>query len=345
MPDLESIARDRAARITQLEQWCTQLELERAALMKRVERSETNAGLSGQSAEWARRETIEALGRTSEARNETRQVKSALDEARAEADRILQSAIAAGCVEEEFCAGCGTCVATRDCGCPCGTSKRLVNAKAAQLRDLLKSAIEYFDQAGDDETFRNWLTHARAALAEAPAEPGQTTGDGETGGIDPGKGDDRSVVLHFTDEGLAEHDAEVRAEVLATACADIKANPDAITHGLDWLVDEARAEERERCARKVECWPVTGQRGFHLCQQIAADIRAGSKPPEHPDTKRHNMLERAIGLVSARGRLIDIGLNRSLSEEEASLLAALQAFAEELDKLEATLGKRVEGES
>lgn len=250
-------------------------------------------------------------------------------------------------------------------------------------------------------------------MMEHPIEPTIT-------GIDPGKGDDRSVVSHhFTDEGLAEHDAQVRAEVLATACADIKANPDAITHGLDWLVDEARAEERERCARKVECWPVTGQRGFHLCQQIAADIRAGSDPPEHPDTKRHNMLERAIGLVSAitcadatctvqfdpseteeainlmrewegekvrtrasqqerdapspewlaalrrvwptlnreRGRLIDIGLNRSLSEEEASLMAALQAFADlyiglaaphpagQLDKLEATLGKRVEEES
>lgn len=44
MPDLESIARDRAARITQLEQWCNKLELDRAALMKRVERAEALVG-------------------------------------------------------------------------------------------------------------------------------------------------------------------------------------------------------------------------------------------------------------------------------------------------------------
>jgi len=71
------------------------------------------------------------------------------------AERILESAIAAGCKEVEICLGCGADTAKRDCGCPCGTATRLVNRLAAEkeqrIQELESRVVELEQKLAEAE--------------------------------------------------------------------------------------------------------------------------------------------------------------------------------------------------
>jgi hypothetical protein len=63
-----------------------------------------------------------------------------LEQAKADKESIRQSAIEAGCVEIEVCAGCGK---PQPCpsDCPCGSGKRLINARAEAAEKRLADGI------------------------------------------------------------------------------------------------------------------------------------------------------------------------------------------------------------
>jgi len=82
-----------------------------------------------------------------------------------------------------------------------------------------------------------------------------------------------------TDDWLAQHDAEVREQAMAEACATLRIAQ--MQHDA-----EVRQEERERCVKEVEmlhvcdCGPHWTERGLHSptcfwaeCQGIAQDLR------------------------------------------------------------------------
>jgi hypothetical protein len=163
---------------------------ERDHLEDQILQTATQLGLE---AEWtnsydAGEECIEAAGRLhSELDAMSKQIGqhiTARERLACEKESIRQSAIEAGCVEIEVCAGCGK---PQPCpsDCPCGSGKRLINERAEAAE---KRLVEIPGRIGDvlcvsEELIRiihhyhpmspAYKKRLRALVAQAAAEPSQ----------------------------------------------------------------------------------------------------------------------------------------------------------------------------